>query len=347
MRLIGTPALACLVLAVAASSSSPAQQTGPTDAKAQKTYAEALQRAKARDPHAALDLFRKADKQDGHHCLNCALQAAEMAFQADDLKQLREQVAEVDTLNAPLAAKSQAHYLLGGCEVRRAQQSHKESDYADADAELRKVIEMNGAEKALATYADGVALAGLHQDDAARRQFQAFLAASRRGSVDFNRAQRFLARPELARARMAPAFALTTMNGDAVSLDELAGKVVLIDFWATWCGPCREALPRIQHIAQQFSGQPLVILSVSLDSNEDKWKEFVAKNRMTWAQYRDGSFEGPLATRFGVRAIPSTFTIDADGVLQDQHVGDASIEGKLKKLVAEANQSAEKRSGGL
>jgi hypothetical protein len=59
---------------------------------------------------------------------------------------------------------------------------------------------------------------------------------------------------------------------------------------------------------------------------------------MTWPQYRDGSFRGPISRLFAVNAIPHTFTIDADGVLQDEHIGDASIEGKLKKLLARARE---------
>ena len=59
---------------------------------------------------------------------------------------------------------------------------------------------------------------------------------------------------------------------------------------------------------------------------------------MTWLQYRDGGFEGPIARLFNVEAIPHTFTIDADGVLQEEQVGDASMEGKLKKLIAQARQ---------
>jgi len=59
---------------------------------------------------------------------------------------------------------------------------------------------------------------------------------------------------------------------------------------------------------------------------------------MTWLQYRDGGFTGPIARMFGVEAIPHTFTIDTDGVLQDEHIGDAQIEGKLKKLVSRARE---------
>jgi hypothetical protein len=77
---------------------------------------------------------------------------------------------------------------------------------------------------------------------------------------------------------------------------------------------------------------------VSLDSDEQKWKAFIGQNEMTWPQYRDGGFTGPVAKLFGVNAIPHTFTIDADGVLQEEHIGDASIEGKLKKLLGRARE---------
>jgi thiol-disulfide isomerase/thioredoxin len=150
-------------------------------------------------------------------------------------------------------------------------------------------------------------------------------------------------RVELARAKMAPPFSVTTLDGQHITMDSLAGKVVLIDFWATWCGPCREALPHIRQIAKRFDGQPFIALSVSLDSDEAKWKDFVGKNGMTWPKYRDGGFGGRIATQFGVNAIPATFTIDADGVLEDQHVGDADIEGKLKKLTARAVEMSNRK----
>jgi thiol-disulfide isomerase/thioredoxin len=182
----------------------------------------------------------------------------------------------------------------------------------------------------------GISLAQLHQDDAARAEFKAFLDQYKQNTAIRQRAARYVQRVELARARMAPPFAITTLDGSHVSIDSLAGKVVLIDFWATWCGPCRGALPHVQEIARKFQGEPFVVLSVSLDKDEGQWKDFVARHGMTWPQYRDGYFTGPIATLFKVNAIPSTFSIDADGVLEDQHVGDADIQGKLKKMIAQA-----------
>jgi len=94
----------------------------------------------------------------------------------------------------------------------------------------------------------------------------------------------------------------------------------------------------MKSIAKNFRDQPLIILSVSLDSDQQTWKEFITKNEMTWLQCRDGGFTGSLSRMFSVQAIPHTFTIDSDGILQDENIGDASIEGKLKKLVSRARE---------
>ena len=94
----------------------------------------------------------------------------------------------------------------------------------------------------------------------------------------------------------------------------------------------------MKKIARDFAGQPLVIISVSWDSDAAKWKEFLAKNEMTWVQYRDADHE--LSRRFGIDAIPHYFTIDSDGVLTAEMLGSGSdVEGKLKKLIAKARES--------
>jgi thiol-disulfide isomerase/thioredoxin len=111
--------------------------------------------------------------------------------------------------------------------------------------------------------------------------------------------------------------------------------VVLIDFWATWCGPCNRELPHMRKIAKEFANDPLVIISVSWDNDEGKWKDFIAKNEMTWVQYRDADHS--LSNQFGINAIPHYFTIDSDGVLTAEMLGeDSDVEGKLKKLIAKA-----------
>jgi thiol-disulfide isomerase/thioredoxin len=143
---------------------------------------------------------------------------------------------------------------------------------------------------------------------------------------------------------MAPAFEVTALDGSKFNLDAMGGRVVLIDFWATWCGPCNEELPHMRRIAKEFAGEPFVMISVSWDGDEAKWKEFIQKNGMTWVQYRDADHK--LAQEFGVTAIPHYFTIDSDGVLTSEMMGSGSdVEGKLKKLIAKAREAKELAGG--
>ena len=94
----------------------------------------------------------------------------------------------------------------------------------------------------------------------------------------------------------------------------------------------------MKKIAKEFANDPLVIISISWDNNADKWKDFIAKNEMTWVQYRDADHK--LSEQFGVKAIPHYFTIDSDGILTAEMLGSGSdVEGKLKKLLKRAQDS--------
>jgi thiol-disulfide isomerase/thioredoxin len=229
------------------------------------------------------------------------------------------------------------HYQCAVVFMQEGLGKHKDEYFTRAHDEVSKVL-VAYSDTPDAVLLDGRALAQRKQDDAAKARFEQFVKMRPADDPERQRALRYIERLELARARMAPPFSVTTTDGQRVSTDDLQGKVVLLDFWATWCGPCREALPHIQNVAKKFRGQPLVILSVSLDSDEQKWREFIGKNEMSWPQYRDGGFNGAIARVFNVTAIPHTFTIDVDGVLQEEHAGDASIEGKLKKLLTHARE---------
>jgi thiol-disulfide isomerase/thioredoxin len=315
----------------------------PTDPKARKTFDSAVKWQKAGDDAAAMGDFRKANKQDGGRCAVCLHKAYLLAMHTGDFKSAEEIARESLAAAQVDADKAYGHYELGIALQSQGVNSKKEKIFTESCDEFKTALELD-PQMAEVHYAWGFSLARLRQDEQARAHFAVFLDKDKQNPDLHARASRYIERIDLARATMAPPFSLTTLDGRKISMDSLAGKVVLIDFWATWCGPCREALPHIRKIADKFAGQPFVILSVSLDSDQDKWKDFVGKNGMTWMQYRDGGFDGRIAKQFAVNAIPATFTIDADGVLEDQHVGDADIEGKLKKLIARATELASGKS---
>jgi peroxiredoxin len=313
------------------------QSEGPANEKAQKTFKEASESERKHDMHWALEGFKKADKQDGGHCLACQKKMIKYGIELQDWK--TTETAANELLAAAQGPKNIAlsHFQLGAVWLAEARDKHKDELFTRAHEEMAKALDAY-ANFPDAIYDDGQALAQLKQDDAAKARFEQFVKIRPETDPNRQRALRYISQPQLARARMAPPFAITTTDGQRVSLDDLAGKVVLLDFWATWCASCREALPHMREIAKKFQGQPFVVLSVSLDEDEQKWKDFIVKNEMSWPQCRDGGFTGPVARMFGVRAIPATYTIDADGVLQDERIGDASVEGKLKKLISRARE---------
>ncbi|HWZ96212.1 MAG TPA: TlpA disulfide reductase family protein [Candidatus Dormibacteraeota bacterium] len=332
------PSLICLVLTIFVCPVLAQDKTdGPTDEKAKKTYERALEEVKEHKAEFALDDFKKADKQDGGHCKACEKQMVKYGIQYGEWKTAELAATEIIADAKEPRDLALAHYQYAVVLVDEGKQRHKDEIFSRAHDEAAKALAA-ASNFPDAMYLDGIALASMGQDDAAKAQFEKFVKATGADDPQRQRATRYIVRPELVRARMAPPFSVTTVDGQKISMDDLQGKVVLLDFWATWCGPCREALPHIQQVAKKFKDEPLVILSVSLDSNEPAWKEFIGKHEMSWPQYRDGGFTGPISKMFGVTAIPHTFTVDADGVLQEEHIGDASIEGKLKKLIARAHE---------
>jgi thiol-disulfide isomerase/thioredoxin len=336
--------LLAFLLASSFLTSALAQETknGPTSEKAQKTYQQAMDLVRQRKDVWALDAFKKADKQDDGRCLACQQQIITFGIQFEDWKAAQQAAEEMVAEAQGDKEIALAHYEVARVLTAEGSHKHKDNLFAEAHDEITRALAACSSFPD-AVYLDGKALANLKKDEEAKARFEQYLEMNPSRGPDRRRVQRFISRPELARARMAPPFTITTADGARLSMDDLQGKVVLLDFWAIWCVPCREALPHIREVAKKFHGEPLVILSITLDSDEQKWKEFIAKNEMTWPQYRDGAFTGPIAKMFGVNAIPHTFTIDADGVLQDEHIGDGSIEGKMKKLIAGAHelQSAE------
>jgi len=314
----------------------------PTDPKARKTYAAALDWEHHKFYNEALNSFRKANKQDDGHCWECLRRAYGLAQKLDAYKDATAIARDMLPIADSDEEKGNVHFRLAMCLQEQGIKEKKEQFIEESSGEFKTALQLD-PELHSALYHWGITLARLHQDDAARAQFSEFLDEDRKNPSLHERAERFLDRIDLARATMAPPFMATTLDGQQISMDSLAGKVVLIDFWATWCGPCVNALPHMQWIAKKFDGQPLVMLSISLDGDEAKWKSFVEKNKMTWMQVRDGGYNGEVSRKFGVTAIPATFSIDADGVLEDQHVGDADIEGKLKKMVARAAEMSNRK----
>jgi thiol-disulfide isomerase/thioredoxin len=107
------------------------------------------------------------------------------------------------------------------------------------------------------------------------------------------------------------------LRGEAFTPAAYAGRVVLIDFWATWCGPCRAELPGIKKVYEEFHDRGFEILGVSLDSDRSELLSFLAENEMPWPQFFDGGgWSNRIAKLYGTQSIPSAYLLDRDGVIR-------------------------------
>ncbi len=124
------------------------------------------------------------------------------------------------------------------------------------------------------------------------------------------------------------------MNGNLIRLSDLKGKVVLIDFWASWCGPCRKNNPHLVKLYHKYHGKGLEIFGVSLDDDHQSWKEAVSHDRMEWIQVIDDKgWDASSALAYGVEMIPSSFLIDRDGVIRKVNAEGWPLEAEIKALL--------------
>jgi thiol-disulfide isomerase/thioredoxin len=135
-----------------------------------------------------------------------------------------------------------------------------------------------------------------------------------------------------------PPIGLSDTNGAPVDLQSLKGKVVLVDFWASWCGPCREEMPVLESLHEKYAEDGLVIVGVNIDRNPKKMRNFLKGSPVSFRIVSDRRLE--VAGRYEPAAMPSSYFIDKQGKVRHVHEGfrkeDASqIESRLKALLVE------------
>ena len=328
------------LFAVLSATTAFAQKPAPayeSDPKFITAMNDAKQLLRKHDYSFARDAFAKANKISGNNCVRCLEDMFELEIGLHKSKDAQGSATRLMELATTPSEKSIAMAKSARALVQQAGDKPKPPQLEAAHAAYQTAL-TTYPRNLSARWEDACLLARMGQLDQAATEFSTCAESASPTDPLRVRARHFAENPSLSLAKMAPGFEVTANDGSRFNLDNMGGRVVLIDFWATWCGPCNAELPHMKKIAKEFANDPLVIISISWDNNADKWKDFIAKNEMTWVQYRDADHK--LSEQFGVNAIPHYFTIDSDGVLTAEMLGEGSdVEGKLRKLIKRAREA--------
>lgn len=132
----------------------------------------------------------------------------------------------------------------------------------------------------------------------------------------------------------APKFSAKSPEGKLISLDESLGKVTIVDFWASWCAPCRKENPNVVALYNEYHSKGLNIIGVSLDQDAKKWKDAIAKDNLSWIHVSNLKYwDEPIGKQYGISSIPATFILDAKGNIVAKDLRGDALRAKVKELL--------------
>lgn len=134
-------------------------------------------------------------------------------------------------------------------------------------------------------------------------------------------------------AQPAPNFSIPDTTGTEVSLNDFKGKYILIDFWASWCAPCREANPKFVEVYDQFSDKNFTIIGISVDKDEKRWKDAIKSDKLPWTNLSNVKGWDIVSETYGVKAVPQNFLIDPNGIIIDKNLEPEQLATTLNKLL--------------
>ncbi len=291
----------------------------------------------------ALKSFKRANEMRDKKCAECLNLMAEAYLGLEAYKNVVETADKVIQLGSDDQQLILKAYNNKGLALQKSAEKKDQKKLQAAEAAFRQGLTIEGS-PAVLHYNLGVVLLQLNRDQDGIAELQQYIKLQPGGPYAES-AKKMADNPRRARENYAPDFSFTSSEGEHVVLEDLKGKVVLLDFWGTWCPPCVESIPELRNLHKRYSKEPsFMLIGISSDGDEEVWREFTAKNKMIWPQYRDK--DRRIQRSFGVRAFPTYILIDHEGIVRFQSVGtswsrSASLDEAIRKQVKIVAKSTE------
>jgi len=311
-------------------------QAKPAD-EFQKTFDNATLLLRSGQIDEAINEFRRAAKLREDKCAECFQRIGQICLQQRRLTEAVTAFRQAADLKP--ANEAEMYNILG---VALYLQNEKES-YEQAVIALQKAIELSKGKVVKAYYNLGFALIKSGKEQEGVAVLKKFLELEP-NATEAGQARAVVANLKMVDAKIAPAFVVKSSTGDELSLEKLRGRIVLLDFWASWCVPCRIDMPEVRKIWKKYSSDRFTLVGINLDSNRPAFDEYVKSEAVTWPQYYDGQGWGNVVARqYGVYAIPQTVLIDHEGAIRAIGLRGEELDAKIGELLAQL-QSGQKSS---
>lgn len=294
--------------------------TAQDDDKAELELQKGTDLLKRRRFEDAVKSFKRANDLRAKSCAECLYGMAQAYLAMDAHKSAAESADKLITVAANDKKLVLYAYNVRGLSLQAMAETKDQKKLAEAEAAFRKGLAVDTeGQLPILHFNLGFTLMQLNRDPEGIAEMKKFLEAESEGPYVEN-ATRIIANPRRAREPYAPDFSIITDEGEHITLEDLRGKVVVLDFWGTWCPPCVASLPSLRSLNKKFSKEPsFVLIGVSSDSDEETWKAFTTNEKMVWPQYLDRDQQ--VQRLFGVRAFPTYIVIDHEGIMRFRSSG--------------------------
>lgn len=282
----------------------------------------------------ALKSFKRANEMRGKKSPECFFGMAQAYYGLEEYKNAVENSEKAIELGGNDNLRALA-YNLQGLALQSQSTLKDQKKLKEAESLFRKGLALK-VEHPVLSYNLAYVLLQQSRDQEGLTELEKYLKLAPKGEFA-RQARQLIENPRRAREAFAPDFSMVTATGEKITLADLKGKVVVLDFWAVWCPPCVASVPSLRSLNKRYSKEPsFVLIGVSADEKEETWRDFTTANKMVWPQYWDR--DRRIRRAFNVNGFPTYIVIDHEGIIQYRTSGSswersAYLDDAIKKQV--------------